>query len=149
MFEMTYTHLKKEWKVIKNAPVALLLLFGVASGASIYIMNWHYSGRVESLKEQVNTYEVKLNVVSPDEALKKMMEMDSKLNTAMDLVEGKINELLLKKQKIVGTPIKSVWPEPICVSIEDTDETKRQVLVYNLMGRKMGIESFFDKTFCQ
>ncbi len=149
MFEKLCAYCEREWKIVKDAPLACLVLFGISCTLLFFIMSWYYRGRLDTLKDQIRTYEVKLDVVSPDEALEKMTEMNSKLNTAMELAEGRIDALVLKKREIDNNYVSNTWLEPICVSLKDTEDTKRQVLVYNLMGRELGIKPFFDDDFCR
>ncbi len=111
-------------------------------------MSWHYDARLETLRDQVKTYEVKLGVASPDEAFKKMQIMHDSLNTALSVAESKIDDLITRKREVDDNYVTTSWLEPICISLNDTERTKRQILVYNLMGQHLGIKSFFDKDFC-
>lgn len=134
----------KEGAVVKSAPMSFALMSLLVAIGVFFVVSWHYDGLVEALREKNSLYESKLEVSSPDEALEKVKTLKENL----DLANGAILEIIENKKRALE-PVSTAWLEPICVSKNDTTETKRQVLVYNEMGVYLGIKEFSDKTYCE
>lgn len=88
MFEKLWNYCEREWQIVKNAPLACLVLFGISCFVLFSVMNWHYEGRLDTLKEQIKTYEVKLEVTSPDQAMKKVTALNKSLDEANQIINN-------------------------------------------------------------
>jgi hypothetical protein len=148
MWQELWEHCKREWGVLRRAPMAFFLAVLFAFLAAWSACSWLYDQRIESLSTTINLYEAKLNVASPDEAYKRMAELNDKLNTALEVASKKF-EAIVEKGLQTQKAANYSWMEPICVSMNDTTETKRQILIHNLMGQELKVESFFNQNFCQ
>lgn len=101
---------------------------------------------MDSLNTTIGLYEAQLSVASPDEAYKKMEGLSKQLSVAMDATRNEIEKLVEQKN---NNPDSYAWIEPMCVSLDDTEETLRQALVHNVTGQELNIKSFNDPNFCK
>lgn len=126
---------KQELGVVKSAPLSFL--FFVVVGVVIGV--WYSNGQIKALRESVATYEVRLNVGSPDEAAMKMTQMQTDL------------EIISKQFKALASAMTETasvsWAKPICLSRYDTMTmgTARQILAYNsALSEVSGTKTFSE-----
>ena len=123
-----------------------MLVFAIGVSLTFTIVKWHYETRIDSLREQVSLYQVKLEVSSPNDAYQKFTKLKDDLNVITDTLRIEIKSMIEKEYEINEN---YSWLEPICVSTRDTEQTLRQILVYNLTGKELGIRTFSDPDYCQ
>jgi len=125
MFEKLCAYCEREWKIVKDAPLACFVLFSIACFVLFFIMSWHYDGRLDSLREQIKTYEVKLEVTSPNQAIEKVEALNKRLDDAN------------KKLNSFGQDTSLL--KPICIEKNDdlSPETAKQILINNEFTNKV------------
>lgn len=118
---------EKEFAVIKEAPVSAFVLFCFGCLCAYFLL----SERLYAMNEQIRLYEKKLDVSSPEEALKKMKTLNKETQAAIETTRFNIKELIRDTD-----PSGCGWTFPICVSLDDSVETQAQVMLYTLVARE-------------
>lgn len=101
-------HAAKEWNVIRSAPGASFILFGLAFTVLWIAFKWRYEGQIELLigqnnllKDQVADFRERLNLVPADStAYSKLTNEDLKASVAAFLV--KLKEFARRSDKFDG-----------------------------------------------
>src|SRR6266481_6524133 len=83
---------------IKTTPLSFAIL-----GLLIFLAAWgvsdrFYNERIAILKERIGSYESKLQVGSPDEAARKLAELEKRLNASLPRALSSV-----QRQNILGT----------------------------------------------
>ena len=148
MIEFVKNYFDKELPVLKSAPTTFFTLLVIGFLLSFLVSNWAHQQKIDNLKEQIDLYKTKLEVSNPDEAYAKFQELNEELKLSINSAKIELQNIIDKSNN-ESFIVNDVWPEPICPHKDDTEKTKRQILVHHLMGQKLGIKAFNDPNFCK
>jgi hypothetical protein len=117
-------YLREEGRMIRHAPISFAIGVAIVGIMIFAVLEWHHSGEFSSKdatiankeatiqfqSEQLSEYRNKLQVKTPDEAAKKLADLESKLKPLIDDINRPQRELTedQKRRLIRNTePVKS------------------------------------------
>lgn len=75
MLKTFLDYIVTDWSVVSHAPKAFVITFATSLGLALFIINWNYKERIESLQERIkNRDEEILEIKSKAEQLQKKIE---------------------------------------------------------------------------
>lgn len=60
MWESAFAYWKKEWHVLKQAPILFLMTLMVGALAVFFVVRWHYTEQIDTLRDKSSFYEDRL-----------------------------------------------------------------------------------------
>jgi hypothetical protein len=126
--------LEKNWKAFISAPIPFLILLFLGTFIGFTISKNLNQSEISGLRAKIELYEARLNVETPDEAVR----MIDKLKRDFAVLEAKNESLssIIKEQSDNVQIITSCsWVRPICMSNKDviTRDSVIQLIVHNQM----------------
>jgi hypothetical protein len=146
--------LTDEWSVLQQSPRLFIIAVVLASGAIWLALDWKYSAQIANLErrlslkdDQIQDYKSKLNGASPDEAKRRLDELDltvKKLRDALASLDAfePYTPLSDLQSKTISDAFKSLTPPRMFISFAAPDQSASKLAgQFAKVFKSVGIQS--------